>query len=1733
MDGSALLDANQETKKTVAPEDEITSKLPTTDTSDEKAFIEEFEPGYETVDLQTRILGGGSRDADQIQAAPEHSTTAYDEAMEELKSNHTTHIPHTADTVPTAAVVTALAAHISDAESKSEAVEELKEAAPIVVDAKDVAATESKDDHDLHAKSTQIVPTTAAVTALAAHISDAGSKSEAVEEMKETAPILDSTSQIDKAILADIRGEEPTSIGIVPKDLIESTHAPSTTLPVDRSAISDPVVGTIPETTSAEKHEEVPSSALAAPGHNRSFSEAAGMTLNSSNLAPAPASAFENRPDLSRRTSAASSILPFRRREGSSTPSSRSSRPLSGVFDRLRGWSRSRNERSRSRPASLVLSRSNLLSDEGLSTPAPDEQSKAVTRGLTLDEADEHDKLVTPKAPQHTFTSDFALTDFSDVAVDSMKATSPKSPPAALNSPQRTETWNDPDAQIPPKTPDPRHHSENHGRLGVLPSPAPTATTFADGENAQRHASLEQARRRSSAVAYGAWRQGLEDQYGGGEKLEPVKSRVNSEEDVGVDANAAVAHVASTNSSSPTKGSPTRRPQQQRKVSDITTLPSQQRRASESASKPPSLSSGSPRKATISRSQTGTIAPGGNGSGMLFPSHSRNISQVSGFTTGGNESGMLVTGHSRNISQVSGLTDAELAEASPLTIRAAEPTLLQHDATSEDQSKWDQVIAEQEAEIQRLEGVRMPRQAEAQKSVEAAPPQTRAAGGAFASIIASATARNERQRPVESQPNPYVLSDTSATSSGAHDLEVPRRPSSAEKWEDARSEVSAEEGAQEDSFHQSTDPSESRRSSVSSIGANAALTGLRTSSGHHSAELVAAAAAATAAISQPSSPRPQPPRSPAEQQPASFETVRGPAEHGAQPLMTEPMSSQAVPAGPIGASPTTATQSRPQLAHTRTTSQGLLPGMRPPSLGNSDFQKRFSQRLYAQRPDMGERPLSYMPLPRDEGGFVREEIDTSAGATSARQNGAETSPTAATPVEQAGTATPPGADISALSGPPAGTAPFQQHPVFRNSMVDVQPTEYEKMRSSSRQGGVLTSPGLTDGPGSPNSQPGYFRDAQPLTSAIPGRDVISDNHGLEDVHDWGQTVTTPHDEAPGGTPSEQQKHGRKKSGMWNAFTNRRAPNGAKPDIVAPIAPLASLENSESVNANITAGEPERMDTIRKGQKTLQKPQRANTNAVKLSESEPKKKRFSGLKSLLGRSTTTAGEGSARASSQTREAKTRKLSKVAPAAPTPPPQYQPGNPATVKGEMTSYEEYERARKREMAAYAEQSSHVQRSHTRAQSSQVPTSPVDQDRTPTGQPPIDGWYGPSSQRHSEDAVRGAQVQQMPDYRRLHSQGSTHERPLARVPEAFRPVDASFKKPVEPIGPPPGHTPPMREFGPSAQAAPQPQYAPGRQERWGSDGTVPISGRSEYYATGQRPFGSVPTISPVQHRLPQLQTQSPEPRDRVVSMGTELARSPAKDYQDQQTPFAITLPAGSQPSSREASWGESHLPVEAQQQYQPPPQQYQYAETSPPRMRSSEYQQQYQQQNQAYMRNDSRYGPGSPPPQNYSYGRSDIPGQAYSHDRGAYPSPPYSPEQHQSPYQRPPPQQQAQYDWMSRQALTQGQNYSHPAQAPMYQSRMEAGAQAGWAPREQRPVEHRRYYSQGAQPKPQHVASVQQRQFMRGEEGGVNHRQRRPSTGYSGRRDDPAVGEEEVEMIMRGASYPGQEWDPYSRRP
>lgn len=1429
-------------------------------------------------------------------------------------------------------------------------------------------------------------------------------------------------SPIDPLLAEPERPRAPTPIEML------TEHGNATPLLGELQLPNDPAIDDVAAATSlvqAQPKEEVPtidtapSDALAVPAVD------SGTTIpgSSGTLAPSStfASAFEKRHDLSRHTSA-SSTSAFRRRDGASTPSSSRSASRLSVFERLRqkarSMSRSRKEGSRSRPASLVLSHSNLLSDENLAEPKT---------AVLVGEAKINREEDTPRPN----TNAFPLDDFSDVAVDpTWKPTSATSPLEAPASPPRVEAWNDPDAQLPLKTPTGRTVERNVGRLGVLPSPAPTAITFAEGE---RHASLEQARRRNSAAAVSGqtnWRRGLEERFGGG--LEPLPSRacshgeteMVSDELMAAEGNPAEGLGLITNTSGklleqehtpPTISMAAPRPgPQQRKVSDISSLPSQQHRASESQS-------------PLSSRPTSADLGAGNSSrvGMLVESsvlRSRSGSMA------------VVSPTSNNGSQISGLIDSEILEASPTTIKNVEAVEVSEMGRRNDLQKsvpsestlWSKEIEAQEKLVARQGGQRQ----------DGAVGETAGARGALADIIASATARKMKREDAnasspsatgslpakrqlsEAQPDSYVLRDEVADK---------RRPSSADKWEDARSEVSVEQGEQNDERRERHGVAGSRKSSISSLGAGDVRSTVEPGAAQGSQDRV-------------------------ERQPV---------------VSDESMSHQAVPAGPTGASPV------------------------------SPFVTNFGQQVLrlahsnnASHPGMPDRPLSYMPSPRDGDGYAQDRITT---ATDMRSS------------------VSPAVDLSLVSGPPAGTPPFQQHPVFRNSSSSVgnaQPAEYERMRSTSRLSGVLMSPGLDrveDPMQASRPQSGFFRrgDSAPTTGGIPSRDTISDLHGLEDVHAWGvETATTPNEEASPAAPQQiDQKQARRKSAIWQAFSSRRSSMQAKLDSQnSTTTPLASLENVDPSSIPAQPLDPlERSDSSKRKMKTLQKPQRANSNAVQLG-GEPKKKRFSGLKSLLGWSSTTAG-GSSKAARddnvKDRPEPAKKLRKMAPSAAenvkpmASPPMYQgrPTNPATVLGSMSGYQEYEAARRREMARAA-----------------IGMPPPQQEFRPppaavSGEPPPDGWYGPSSREQEGRAhvTPTYESRAMPEFRRLHSRGpASQERSVVRVPEAFRPVEASFGSQATPIGPPLEQTQSTRDLGPDE----------GHSGSYlGLSQGIGLRQPSPHHQIDPSQSLSQPKIRGA-GSAPALQTHE---SGRVVSVGTELARSPAKEYGDQQTPWSIILPGGgSAQGSRQTSWS---IPPQQQQQQV--------------RRQSAEYHR--QPPNDLYPRQSQGEEYHEPHPED---------ARLYN-DRGPYPSPPYSPD-----LARPPPGENQPQNWMSRQVFSQSTNagYSHPSQNPMYQAAGAGSVSQQWFPRQPPPPQPYHYHSRpppagmnryysGGQHRPPSAGGGYQRHHSADSANGIvmpySQQQRRPSSGgYIGRRDEATFGEEE--LIMRGASYPGQEWAP-----
>jgi hypothetical protein len=368
----------------------------------------------------------------------------------------------------------------------------------------------------------------------------------------------------------------------------------------------------------------------------------------------------------------------------------------------------------------------------------------------------------------------------------------------------------------------------------------------------------------------------------------------------------------------------------------------------------------------------------------------------------------------------------------------------------------------------------------------------------------------------------------------------------------------------------------------------------------------------------------------------------------------------------------------------------------------------------------------------------------------------------------------------------------------------------------------------------------------------------------------------------------------------------------------------------------------------------------------------------------------------------------------------------------------------------------------------------------------------------------------QPMPQPRRLHSEGHWRRDTVPGIPEANSPVDAAMDTSVAPERP---RTEGRQVGSVSPQRSPQrAQPIPSRstmETRQSSTYSQTSAIRSPATAPAPDNFPQAPGRQDYQtqywqhqHRsqreptLPQLQTHLPPsslPTTSVGSIDQQIARSPALDYHDQQTPYAISLPQ-EHPNrqSSGASWVQQSPKGQPQPQYrgppaaargavrsQSPPERDQYSSMTP-----YHFVPPHQMQNMApqAQQRGSHYGEQVSSPTNYM------------------PTPPQQQQQHMSS----PPT----YTSAPPRGYENGmpEQYHHGYAQPQQQ-------------RSQPP--QNRYYGQGV-PR----SAGPQRQFSHNEEARPLSYQRTPS-GYSGRRDDAAVSEAEL-MNMRGTSYPGQEWAP-----
>lgn len=291
----------------------------------------------------------------------------------------------------------------------------------------------------------------------------------------------------------------------------------------------------------------------------------------------------------------------------------------------------------------------------------------------------------------------------------------------------------------------------------------------------------------------------------------------------------------------------------------------------------------------------------------------------------------------------------------------------------------------------------------------------------------------------------------------------------------------------------------------------------------------------------------------------------------------EQMSAQAVPAGPIG--PTQ---------------------QRQPETMETDQQERFMNRPYSFE---GQKPMSYMPLGTTASGApIQESLDDDSRPES------------------------PSVDLSGISGPPVGTQPYQKHPAMRDAEAGGLPGDH---------GGLRSPPPAPDlepvFAAAPMPQPtprsrqvsaeakdrtskrfsGFFRSGRPSQSATtvygPAPSAISDQYGLENLPTGPAAVARPGTQASGNTLQAKRQ-----SGIWNSFKRSSVmlPDDSRQSSIA-------LPSRMDITAEPS---PPPRDAATPRANTLKKPQRATTNATP--PDPAKKKRFSGLGSLFGRSSTT-------------------------------------------------------------------------------------------------------------------------------------------------------------------------------------------------------------------------------------------------------------------------------------------------------------------------------------------------------------------------------------------------------------------------------------------------------------------------------------------------------------------------------
>ncbi|KAK5111909.1 hypothetical protein LTR62_004641 [Meristemomyces frigidus] len=487
----------------------------------------------------------------------------------------------------------------------------------------------------------------------------------------------------------------------------------------------------------------------------------------------------------------------------------------------------------------------------------------------------------------------------------------------------------------------------------------------------------------------------------------------------------------------------------------------------------------------------------------------------------------------------------------------------------------------------------------------------------------------------------------------------------------------------------------------------------------------------------------------------------------------------------------------------------------------------------------------------------------------------------------------PTSDLSGFSGLPASTPPFQQQSLYRNT-GNVHPTEYEILRGSHNgTPAPITLHSRQTGGDEANETSrrysGFFRGPE-STNATPPPVPLSQ----PPQPDVQRVQSTP----PGRFSQDHTEfNNKRRSGLWRSLTGS---TGALQDARQP-PPMPIVKSSTTTSQAIPSRETE------VGPKKSTGLQRAATAAML--PSETKSRRFSSLGSIFRRSSTKAKDAP----------KSKKLTKLPPSR---------NNTALLEQRYAmpaDYDAYEHSRRQQIASLGEASmstpyqpiSGVQLAQRMPVDPGVISEIVAKSPSQASQPAAQGWYGPGSERIWLEGQRDPPVSaqgwyapgredgfdesrqsgQYPSaqermtekaaYRRLHSEGHG-SRGLSQtvIPEADRPIEASYGQQTDPISPPP---PLIRPSSYDIEQGPQSPTLPTQQPYW-----VPPPPETARSPPPEMPRERYASAGPASRQTPSLEmsrVRSPVYDDRR-SLEASRVRSPVYEERRSQEASRVHSP-------------------------------------------------------------------------------------------------------------------------------------------------------------------------------------------------------------------------------------------------